>query len=127
MRKAEIKDKQCIDGVCQFCARNGRSDKEEGELEDGWIVLSNVTAQFRGIYGEWCGIECFVTTCCAKPRLRLNRKYLRLFRKGNFGHHNMTDSGQGRPVILSYTRRAVRSNSRLYSGTLRSGTGTPSK
>ena len=60
MRKAEIKDKQCIDGVCQFCGRNGRPDEEESELEDGWLVLSDVTAQLWGIYGEWCSLECFL-------------------------------------------------------------------
>ncbi len=59
MSKLELKDKQCVDGVCQFCGRNGRPEEEDSDLEDGWLVLRDVTAQFWGIYGEWCSVECF--------------------------------------------------------------------
>lgn len=59
MTKPEMKDKQCVDGICQFCGRNGRPDEEDSDLEDGWLVLSDVTAQLWGIYGEWCCLECF--------------------------------------------------------------------
>ena len=38
MSKPEMQDKQCIDGICQFCGRNGRPDEEDSELEDGWLV-----------------------------------------------------------------------------------------
>jgi len=58
MSKPEMKDKQRVDGVCQFCGTDGFHDEEAHEaaeeLQDGWLVLSDVTAQVGGVYGEWC-------------------------------------------------------------------------
>jgi len=58
MSRPKMKEKQCVDGFCQFCGTDGFSDEESHEaaeeLQDGWLVLSDVTAQLWGIYGEWC-------------------------------------------------------------------------
>jgi hypothetical protein len=58
MSKPEIKEKQGVDGVRQFCGTDGFSDEESHEaaeeLQDGWLVASDVTAQLWGIYGKWC-------------------------------------------------------------------------
>ena len=58
-----IPEKQCIEGICQFCGRDGYYDEEEmspcDDLQDGWIALNDVTAQIGGVYGEWCCRECF--------------------------------------------------------------------
>ena len=58
MSKPEMKDKQRVEGVCQCCGRDGFHDEEAHEaaeeLQDGWLVLSDVTAQVGGVYGEWC-------------------------------------------------------------------------
>jgi hypothetical protein len=63
MSKPEMKEKQCVEEVCQFCTRDGFHDEEAHEpaeeLQDSWLVLSDVNAQLWGIYGEWCSIECF--------------------------------------------------------------------
>ena len=74
MSMPELKDKQSIDGICQFCGRNGRPDEEDSDLEDGWLVLSDVTAQLWGIYGEWCSTECFWNNFLRQAKAEMAKK-----------------------------------------------------
>ena len=45
-----MQDKQCVQGVCQFCGMDGYYDEidknNRDELRDGWLILSDITAQF---------------------------------------------------------------------------------
>ena len=63
MRRNTLPDKQCIEGVCQFCGREaivqGGDETPSANPSDGWIALMDVSPWLMGVYGEWCSMECF--------------------------------------------------------------------
>jgi hypothetical protein len=78
-KEKEMPDKQCIEGVCQFCGKDGYYNEEEmkpcQDIQEGWIGLFDVTAQMGGVYGEWCSRECFWNDLLCKTTTENDDEY----------------------------------------------------
>jgi hypothetical protein len=74
-----IQEKQCIEGICQFCGRDGYYDEEKEEprddLQEGWLGLFDTTVDIGGVYGEWCSMECFWNDLLCQTTTESTKEY----------------------------------------------------